>query len=144
MRSDLQRAKDCLQKNGAYTCVFCRGKLSETDSRRGILPLWDRLEAGRDYAEYCAADRVVGKAAAMLYILLHIRALWAGVISEPALEMLERHGVAVSYMTRTDAIVNRSKTGPCPMESAVLQCDDPRLAPALIREALEKLRTKGI
>ncbi len=138
MEQDLQRAIGLLD-GGGYTCVICRGDVYLTETARGVRPLLQLLEGGPDCHGACAADKVVGKAAAFLYCLLGIRALYARVISQPALEVLEDAGIAVSYARLVPAIRNRTDTGLCPMESAVWHLTDAADAPALLRAALEKL-----
>jgi hypothetical protein len=100
------------------------------------LELW---ESGKSYAGYSAADKVVGKAAAFLYCLLGIRALYAGILSQPALEVLEKAGIPAQYDTLVPAIRNRAGDGFCPMETAVREITDPAHAPEAIQKALQRL-----
>ena len=141
MEFDLTRAKEELSAGG-YTCVICREHITYRTAERGVRPLLNWLENGTDLSSGCAADKVVGKAAAMLYCLLKVKAVYAGVLSKPALEVLDRHGVAASYETLVDAIENRTKTGLCPMEQATLRLTDPADAPAAIRKKLADLSQK--
>lgn len=141
MYSDLTQATTILN-NGHFTCVLRRGEEVITDTRRGIRPLMELLDSGRDLRRFSAADKVVGKAAAMIYCLLQISALHAGVLSRPALQILQRHGIRVTWDTLVDAIRNRTGTGFCPMESAVMELDDPSMAPDAIRRALAALDSK--
>lgn len=122
------------------TCVFCKGEHILTDKRRGVRPLLDLLESQTDLSGYVAADKVVGKAAAYLYCLLGIRTIYAGVISEPALAVLQKHDIAVSFGTLVPSIRNRTQDGPCPMEHAVWNIDTPQDALCAICEALERLK----
>ena len=123
----------------SYTCVLCRDGTVLTDTRRGIRPLLDLLRSGRDLTGFSAVDRVVGKAAAFLYVLMGIRSLYTPVISTPALEVLERFSIPVTYDRQVAAIQNRTGDGFCPMETAVWKLNDPEKAPDAIREALRKL-----
>lgn len=136
MNNDTIRARDILLSQN-HTCVFCLGNTILTDDRRGVKPLLDLLD--RDLTGFSAADKVVGKAAALLYRLLDISEIHAGVISEPAIQVLEQGGIAVFYNTRVAAIRNRTDTGFCPMEAAVWDIDDPVLAPDILRQALADL-----
>ena len=138
MDLDLIRAKEELAAGG-YTCVICRGSATYHTAERGIRPLLRWLEDGTDLSGGCAADKVVGKAAAMLYCLLQVKAVHAGVLSQPAKEVFERCGVAVSCEMLVDAIENRTKTGLCPMEQATAPLTDPADAPAAIRKKLAEL-----
>ena len=136
MRNDTIRAREILQ-SGAYTCVLCHGEQVLTDNRRGVQPLLDLLN--EDLHGFCAADKVVGKAAAMLYCLMGISEIFAGVISEPAIRVLESSGISIFYDRKVPAIRNRTDTGFCPMETAVWDLDNPTLAPDILRQALAEL-----
>ena len=138
-RSDLDRAKALL--TGDVTCALVRGERAETSTLRGVRPLLDRL--GGDWQGFSAADKVVGRAAAFLYVLLGVKALYAGVLSRPAEEVLRAHGIAVSYGQMTERIVNRTGDGLCPMESATLAETDPARALEKIRAKLQELMQKG-
>ena len=137
--------KDCLQAQAILetegcTCVLCgQGRIYKRFDR-GIWPLLTFWDEGPSVSGFCAADKVVGKAAALLYCLLQVQEVYAPVISKPALEVLERHSIRVYYQVCTAAIQNRAGNGLCPMETATQAISDPRLAPALIREALKKLQ----
>lgn len=69
------------------------------------------------------ADKVVGKAAAALMILGGVHELFADVISHPALELLARYRMRVGYTVAVDHIVNRTRTGWCPMEIRCRECE---------------------
>lgn len=135
---DLEKARSLLEKEN-YTCVICRGDDVITDRRRGVRPLLELLESGKDLQGYNAADKVVGKAAAFLYCLLGVKALHAGVLSVPARDVLVSAGISVEWGSLVPAIRNRAGDGFCPMETAVWDLTDPALAPDAIRNALKKL-----
>lgn len=82
------------------------------------------IREGKDFAGYCAADRVVGRAAAMLFVKAGVRAVFADVMSVGAERLLKSHGIETGCDTLADGILNCDKTGPCPMESAVCDTDD--------------------
>ena len=140
--NDLLKTARQLLSEGGYTCVLYDGTRTLTATQRGVAPLLQWLNTEQGSASYVAADRVVGKAAAYLYVLLGITAVHAGVISRPALAVLERYGIKASYDTVVDAIQNRTKDGFCPMERAVWEIDDPREAHCAIIQTLAALRAK--
>ncbi len=139
--NDLRNANALLAQEG-YTCVLCKGNAIFADSRRGVQPLLELLDSGKDLSGFSAADKVVGKAAAHLYCLLGVKALHAGVISLPARQVLEGNGIAVTFDTEVPAIQNRAKNGLCPMESAVWNIPDHKSAHAAILATLQKLQSK--
>lgn len=138
---DLEKAKALLQQ-GTFTCVLCKGEQVYTSSLRGVAPLMEHWRNGTRLQGFSAADKVVGKATALLYCLLQVKAVYAQVLSRPALAVLEAHGVAVCWGQLVDAIINRAGDGFCPMEMATKDVADPAAAPAVIEAALEKLKQR--
>lgn len=139
MTEDLTHAVAMLDR-GEYTCVLVKGDKILTSTARGVRPLLDWLDGKADLAGFSAADKVVGKAAAMLYRLLRVHQVYARVISRSALGILQRGGIGVQWETLVEHIQNRDKTGFCPMEQAVWTLDDPADGLKAIRETLEKLK----
>ena len=140
MVSDLVCARDLLLQGG-FTCVLRRGEVLFTDTRRGIRPLLELLDNGTDLRGFSAADKVVGRATALLYRLLGVKALYAGVISQAALDVLEGSGIALQWQEKVPYIINRAGDGQCPMEAATAQIDDPRAALEAIRQTLKALQS---
>lgn len=140
--NNLEKAKNLLAE-GAYACVVCGENFLYTSHERGVKPLLDPLDEGQSFEGFFAADRVVGKAAACLYVLLRIKEVHADIISRRALGVFEKYAVPVYYRELVDAIENRTKTGLCPMETAVWDIENPEDAPAAIKEALKKLNQRS-
>ena len=134
---DLANARHLLT-SGGYTCVLCKGDKVYTSANRGVKPLMDLLDT--DVAGYSAADKVVGKATALLYCLLGIKALHAGIISDAAIQVLRAHSIPVQWDSRVAFIKNREGTGCCPMEMATEGISDPADAPVAIRNKLKALQ----
>lgn len=139
--SDMDRARALLD-GGEYTCVLCCGERTYTAVARGVAPLLDWLEIGADMSGFVAADRVVGKAAALLYVLLHVKAVYAPVMSAAAETTLRTHGIETAWDTLVPAIRNRLNTGLCPMEQTVADIDDPQKARKAIAAKRRELQAK--
>ena len=139
MSADLERAKEILAQTGS-TCVLCRDDLVYTTTQRGVRPLIDWLESGQDTWGFSAADKVVGKAAALLYCLLGVRRVHGNVMSDAAVKVLRRNGIEVYWDRLTEGIRNRADTGPCPLESATTHIDDPEEALPVILSTLKSLQ----
>ena len=137
MMKDLEKARQLLA--GEYTCVVCREDTVYTTTRRGVKPLVSWLEEGVDLRGFSAADRVIGRATAFLYVLLGVRAVWARVMSTPAAQVLRDAGIEVSCEAEVPGIINRRGDGPCPFEAAVLTVTDPAEALAAIRRKMAEM-----
>ena len=134
MGTNLEQAKLLLEQ-GEFTCVFCKAEQVITCKERGVKPLLALLEANQDLQGYSVADKVVGKAAAMLYVCMQVRQVYAPVMSEAAERTLLRHGIGALHDKKVDRIQNRRGDGLCPMESAVWDIDDPNVALQLLKNA---------
>ncbi len=141
--NELSKAKTLLESNPQYTCVLCHGDTVYTDEQKGIAPMMSFLEQGLNLQGFSAADRIVGKAAAMLFVLAGVRELYAQVLSESGMQVLLQHGIAFEYGTLTPSIINRMGTGLCPMEKAVQDIDSPAKAREAIRRTMERLQRQS-
>lgn len=138
MQNNLKKAKELL-KSGNYTCVVTNGEEVFTSTDRGVKPLLSWLDDGKNFDGFVVVDKVVGKAAAYIYVLLKVPCVYADVMSKKAVEVFENYGIEYSYGNLVDAIRNRSNTGYCPMEQAVSDISSPLDAITAIKETLKKL-----
>ena len=83
------------------------------------------------------ADKAVGKAAAACMAVGNVRQVHADVMSEPALELLQKHGVKAGYGELVDHIINRAGTDWCPMERLSRNEDDPAVIIQKIKEFIQ-------
>ena len=134
----LEIAKNTLEQGG-YTCVLTDGDTFYTSTLRGVKPLVRFIEDGELPFGLYAADKVVGRATAYLYVILGIKALYAAIISRPALEVLEAAHIPVSYGISVPNIINRSGNGICPFEEAVMDACEPDGAYSLIIKKMAEL-----
>ena len=136
--NDLQSLKNTLIDKG-LTLVISSGECYIESTERGVKPLLAILESQKNINGGLAADKVIGKAAAFLYVLLGVKEVYAAVISQPALEVAEKYGIKIFYDKLVPGIINRAGDGPCPMESAVYGVDSPEKALPLIRKKFSEL-----
>lgn len=115
----------CLCKNGKYF----------TDDGKGISPVIKFISQGIELSGYSAADVIVGKAAAMLFVKSGIVSVYAKTLSKSGKLFLDLHNIPCEYETLTDKIINRSGTDICPMEKTVDKISD-------VDEAFEALKNK--
>lgn len=139
---NLKRAVDILE-SGGVTVAMCRGGELYTSAERGVKPLLELVRENRDMSGFSAADKVVGRAAAFLYVLLGVAEVYGGAMSAGADRLLRRRGIKSSCGCLTEKIINRAGTGLCPMESAVADIPDDRPEEALaeILRTAEKLNS---
>lgn len=141
VNKDLKIAAELLKKDG-FSFVAVNGENIITSRKRGIAPLLELLEEGSTLEGYCVADKVIGMAAAYLYVILKPDEIYALTVSEHALSVFENYGFSVSYENKVSAIRNRTNTGFCPMEQAVIDAVSPDEALTLIKKRLRELNQK--
>lgn len=130
MNRNLSKAKQQLAEGASLAIVNGGGVL--TYAEHGIKTLLS-LQRGSLTGAF-VADKIVGKAAAMMLVRGGAIEVYAEIISEPALEVFKKHRVICLYGTLVPNIINRDKTGICPMEEAVLGVDDIKKAYEILIE----------
>lgn len=140
MRDKLRHAVNILDEKNV-SCVIYRG---EDDIRIsegiGIKPLMVELRKNKSAFEGCViADKVIGKAAALMVVLGKAEAVYGRVMSEEAKTVLERFEIEYECAESVPYIENRTKTGRCPMEETVLTIEDPKAAFDELEKTIAKL-----
>lgn len=135
--TDLEIAKNALS---GHSIALVKGGEIITSDKRGVAPLVDFLSEGRTFDGFSAADLVVGKAAAMLFVKAGVKSVYAKVISQAGKDFLERKGVEVTFGEITEKIMNRLKTDVCPMEKNVAEIEDFEQGFIALKSKLDELR----
>lgn len=104
-------------QNGGYTCVaFDQNGLYYSSFARGVAPLAELCEKNTSHVPLYVADKIIGKAAALLCVKCRITMLYTPVITHSALTVLQSHDISVKCDQKVEYIKNRTGTGKCPME----------------------------
>jgi hypothetical protein len=121
-RAERQRLIDRLHAERC-SCVIRNGEQTRTFNERGVKDLYRLLTEEPELLRGAfVADKVVGKGAAALMILGSVEEVYTDVASTAALELFARHGVEVECALEVPQIVNRARTGRCPVETLCLDC----------------------
>ena len=139
MRVNLDKAKELINTTDAVFAAVADEDVI-TSPVKGISFVASLCNENKDLSGYCIADKIVGKAAAMLFVLLGAKCVHAKILSESGKKFLEDNGVEFTYEVLTDMIINRTGDGMCPMENAVKDCTQPKDALKNINAAIERLR----
>lgn len=137
--TDIETAKENLD---GHSICLCRGGEIITDDGRGISPMMRFLAERRDLTGYAAADVIVGKAAALLFVKAGIVCVHGKTMSVSARDLLEQHSIPCSYDTMTEKIINRQGTDICPMEKTVEAISDADEAYEALVRKLAEMRAK--
>lgn len=129
---------------GGYSCVRANGDCIRTFTQRGVADLYDLLVQDADFLKGASvADKVIGKAAASLMVLGGVKEVYTHTISQPALLLLQEAGINVSYDEAVHHIINRDKTGWCPLEQASRDLHSPQEIFPVIKNFISNLRKKA-
>ncbi|MBR5371552.1 MAG: DUF1893 domain-containing protein [Oscillospiraceae bacterium] len=123
-----------------HSICLCKDGSFFTDDGRGISPMMRLIAEEKDLAGYSAADVIVGKAAAMLFVKAGIVCVFGKTVSRSGLDYLTEHSIPCTYETLTASIINRQGTGICPMEDAVLEISDCEAGYTALKRRMEELR----
>lgn len=124
---------------GEASCVTVKSKRIATQSNsRGISYIIDLYEKGELKDAY-VADKVVGKAAAMIFTLGGVAECYAENISDGAAQWFDSHSLPYEYRNRSAYIVNRKGDGMCPMEHTVMDIEDEHMALKALKEKISQM-----
>ena len=128
-------------REGELTCAVAHaGKVIFTSQARGVKPLVDFYHThGSAYAGAALADKVIGRAAALIITLCGVGEVYSDVMSTSALAELRSAGITARCGREVEAIRNRDNTGLCPMEALSQGVQSPREMLARAEEFLRSL-----
>lgn len=136
----IERLKELITSGHSLALCQENGVLTAYDGR-GVS---DLLCLVTEYPEMLsgslAADKVVGKGAAALLALGGVREVYATLMSQPALAMLEKYGIIASYGTLAPHILNRRGDGFCPVETLCAPCQTAEECLPKIKQFIESKR----
>jgi hypothetical protein len=139
--SDLDTAKSRLYEEELTLAIVKNGEvLFETGSHRisGFLGAIEQLGARLEGAS--VADRVAGKAVALLCVYAKIRDVYAEVLSKKAKAVFEENGISHEWKEIVDNILDLNKSGVCPFEKAAANISDPEAAYKAFKSLQESLK----
>lgn len=140
--TNLELAKITYQTN-QYTFVIVRaGKVIATGTRDGISELLEVIVMrGETLKGAALADKIVGKAVAMVAAYAGISAVYTPLGSQVAEKTLHKHNIEFQADRVVPFIQNKRGDGLCPMEQLALPLDDPSEAVQALTAFLAQKRT---
>lgn len=138
---DLEIAKKQLHDK-ELTLVIVKNEqvIFQTDSHRisGFIHAIDTL--GTQLNGASVADRVAGKALALLCVYAGITEVYAEVLSKNAQALFEENKVVCQWKQLVDNVLDLNKIGVCPFEKAAFGISDPETSYATFKTLLEKMK----
>jgi hypothetical protein len=126
---DLEMAKERLHEGGLGLSIVKDGCVLYESTRHGIYDFLNAVEKeGAMLLGAAVADRVVGKAIALLCIYAKVEAVYAMILSVEARATLEQHSVHHEWEALVENVLNIDQTGTCPFERVVMRISNPTVA----------------
>ena len=140
--SDLDLAKGELFEENLTLVIVKNGHiLFQTDSHR-ISGFLDAIEkCGSTLESSSVADRVVGKAVALLCVYAKIKEVYAVVISRKAQSIFKEYKIICHWQEMVETVLNIEKTGMCPLEKAASDISKPDEAYRAFKLMRERMKS---
>lgn len=126
-------AKRLFDANKAAVLLVRDGVICASGNGRGLSPLLDLCDAKpEDVKGAWVVDKVIGKAAAAVCVAFGAKRVHAALMCEPGVALLKEHGIPCSCDKLVPQILNRDRSGLCPLEATVRDIVDvPEMVKAL-------------
>ena len=126
---DLEIAKRVLKEKNLTLVIAKNGKIIFQSSLHGIVSLLNAIESlGRNLEEAAVADKVVGKAAALLCAFSRVKSVFALTLSIEGRKTLEESGIIYEFENLVPKILDKSGKDMCPFEKFSLGIENPKEA----------------
>lgn len=142
--SDLDIARTRIFEKELTLSIVKNGEiLFETDSHRisGFLRAIDKL--GTTLEDASVADRVVGKAVALLCVYVKINEVYAEVLSRNAKTVFDKSKISYKWNVIVDNILDLNRCGICLFEKAATGISNPKRAYTVFKELLHSFETSN-
>ena len=141
MMLDLEIAKKHIDDMNNAIVIVKNGMIIYESKQKGIKPLFDACKIlGEDLKGATVADRVTGRAAAILSAGYGIKELHTKLLSERAVSVLEEANVIYSFDKIVPFIKNRTQTDTCPVEKISADITDVDELMAKIKSFLDNIQ----
>jgi hypothetical protein len=136
--NNLNIAKEKLKQKNLALVIAKKGEVIFETASHGIGGLLKAIEElDHEMKGSSVADKIVGKAAALLFAHAGVAAVFAATASEKGIQALRDNNIVCQFENRVSHILNSKRSDICPFEKLVIDISNPR-------EAYEKLRSLAI
>lgn len=116
--------KSYFTKNNLSLLVYKEKEIIFSSKEKRIRPLFVCVRDNN--LEACSAiDKIIGEAAALLFIYGKIKEVHAKTMSKGALVLLQDNKITVTYDVLVENILNDDRTDICPMEKLARKIKEP-------------------
>ncbi len=134
--NDLNIAKERLKQKSLALVIAKGGKVVFETSSHGIRGLLGAIEElDEEMKGSSVADRIVGKAAALLCVYAGVIAVFAVTASEKGIQALRDNKILCQFENRVPHILNSEESDICPFEKLVTNISNPKKAYETIKNS---------
>ncbi|MCJ7713175.1 DUF1893 domain-containing protein [Candidatus Bathyarchaeota archaeon] len=139
--NDLEIAENELKTKGLTLVIVKKGELIFKTKDHKIAGFLSAIEKfGRSLEDSSIADRVVGKAIALLCVYAKVKAIYAVVISTKAKKVLEQNQISHEWTSIVNEILDSETNQVCPFEMKAISMSDPEDTYFELRNLLNSLK----
>ncbi len=137
----MDRYLEELERTGLSLLIYSGDKIIFSSASVGMRPLLEAIDAlgVESLSGIIVADKVVGRAAALLIVYMGAVEVHAGVVSKTAADVLMSHGMKYYFGREVESIKSRDGVIICPFERLVQEISDPQEAYKRIRAKMSEL-----
>jgi len=141
----MNRYLEDLERTGLSLIIYRDGEVIFSSPSGGIRPHLEAIERlGRERLRgTVVADKIVGRAAALLILYSGAAEVHAAVMSMGGRHLLQENGVVFTYVVETEHIKVRDSQIYCPFERMVQGISDPEEAYEKIIAKMAELESSG-
>lgn len=116
--TNLEKVKERLyDTNASLVVLYANGEIKEYYQNR-IKDIKEILQNDEQALKGASiADKVIGKVASSILTVAGVKEIYADVMSQYAIPILEENNIQYSYKNLVEYVQNNDKTGMCPMEN---------------------------
>lgn len=133
--NNLDLAKEEFSKDNYSFVLAGEGKLI-TSKEKGLKPIIDLIESEEDFSDFSICDKITGRAAAFLYVLLGIEKVHAKKMAKLAIQILDRAEIEYSYDELIETVLDMDMKEIDKIELSVLRSGSAIQAIEDIKKAL--------
>jgi len=138
---DVELAKELLDNKGASLVIVKEGQLLFESAKTGIYGLLQAIEKLKnEIFGSSVADRVVGRAAALLLAYSHVNEVYAPILSMEGQKVLEENNIKVEHLNLVQKILDRTGKNICPFEKFSYNIKSPDQAYEQLKEFAQKFK----
>ena len=139
--TDLEIAKSELYEENLTLAIVKEGELLYSTKSHRITGFLDAIgTCGGKLVGASVADKVAGKAIALLCVYAKVKEVYAPVMSRTALVVFKKNKIGYHWNELVENILDANKAGMCPFERAAAEVSDPDKAYKIFMGLRETLR----